>query len=124
MSERTARKLFLVAAVYGFLVLVPLFFLEARLAPNGAFQNPDQYYGFLGTAVAWQFAFLVIARNPVRFRPVMLAAAAEKLLPAAASVALFLLGRIDVWPLIPGGVDVLLGCLFLWAHTSLRGRAP
>ena len=59
---RFAKYTFLVAGVYGLLALAPQYFLE-RL--NGEMypppiNHPEYYYGFVGVALAWQIAFLVI----------------------------------------------------------------
>ena len=63
-------------------MLFPLYFLEDSLGqafPPPA-NRPEQYYGFIGVALAWQFGFLLISRDVRRFRPFMLPAAAEKFL--------------------------------------------
>ena len=75
-----ARRVFLIAGIYGLLVLLPLYFLEARIGRDQppAITHPEYFYGFLGVAVSWQVAFLVISRDPVRFRPLMVPAVLEK----------------------------------------------
>jgi hypothetical protein len=40
--------------------------------------HPAFYYGFVGVGLAWQVAFLIIATNPTRFRPLMVAGMIEK----------------------------------------------
>ena len=73
MSERTARLTFALAGIYGLIVLVPFFFLErwiAQAAPGGL-PHAEYYYGFLGAASVMQLVYLTIARDPVRFRPLM-----------------------------------------------------
>ena len=69
-----ARRTFLIAGVYGLLALVPMYFLEGRIGRDipPPITHPEYFYGFIGVAVAWQVAFLVIARDPVRFRPLMI----------------------------------------------------
>ncbi len=69
-----ARRVFLVAGIYGLIVLLPLYFMRPA-----ALARPEDYLGFIGTAVAWQLCFLVISRNPQRHRPLMLPAIVEKL---------------------------------------------
>lgn len=54
----------------------------------------EHFYGFVGVALAWQLAFLAIAREPLRLRPVMIAAAAEKLLFSGSSLVLIVLGQV------------------------------
>lgn len=113
-----ARRLFLVAAGYGFLVLVPQYLLFEK---NGrdyppAITHPEYYFGFIGVAVAWQVGFLVIARDPVRYRLLMLPAILEKALFGIPAVVLFALGRLGI-PMFAGGtVDLLLGLLFAVAY--------
>ena len=57
-----------------------MYFLEGRIGRDTPppITHPEFFYGFLGVAVAWQAAFLVIARDPVRFRPLMVPAVLEK----------------------------------------------
>jgi hypothetical protein len=110
-----ARRLFLISGIYGLLVLVPQFFLEDRFGRDypPAITHPEHFYGFLGVAVAWQVAFLVIARDPVRFRPMMLPAVLEKAAFGLSVVALFFRGRVPAVVLIFGLIDLTLGALFL-----------
>ena len=117
-ARRFARRVFTGAAVYGLLALVPQYFLEHRLNRDfpPAITHPEHFYGFVGIAIAWQFAFLVIARDPVRYRALMPVAMLEKLAFGGAAVALFALGRI-AWPVLAvGGVDLVLAALFLAAY--------
>lgn len=73
-----ARLVFAGAGMWGMCVLAPLFFLvdisgRHYLPPT---DYPQFFYGFLTVAFAWQVAFLVIAKDPVRFRPFILPAVA------------------------------------------------
>jgi len=54
-----------------------------------AHHPPALFYGFAGVALAWQFVFLIIASNPVRFRPLMLVGILEKLGFFLPTVALY-----------------------------------
>ena len=115
---RFAKIVFTAAGVYGLLVLVPQYFPEGRYGrdfppPVG---HPEHYYGFIGLAVAWQVVFLMIARDPVRYRPVMIAAVLEKLSFGMAVVILFALSRVAPLLLAPAGIDLLLGALFVAAY--------
>ena len=102
-----AKRVFTLAGIYGLSVLLPLYFL----APP-AISHPEFYYGFLGVAVAWQVAFLIIGRNPERFRPLMPAAILEKLGYGIAAVVLFFMGRLTGSLLAGGLIDLLLAALF------------
>ena len=123
---RTARVIFALAGIWGLLALVPFYFgYQMTGAPAPALAGgAEYYYGFLGVAVAWQIAFLVIASDPVRFRPLMLVAMVEKFLPAASMGLLHFHGHIATDnPFVAGSIaDALLGLLFLLAFIATRRR--
>jgi hypothetical protein len=86
---RFAKRVFIGAGIWGLVVLTPLSFtfdLVGREYPP-PITHPDLYYGFLGLGIAWQIGFLVIGRDPARFRPMMIPAVLEKFI--------FVLGRRD-----------------------------
>jgi hypothetical protein len=64
------------AGTWGVLVLTPLYFMFDVIGRQDPppITHPGFYYGFLSVGLAWQFAFLVMARDPARFRPMMIAA--------------------------------------------------
>jgi len=55
-----AKVVFLVAGIYGLIVLLPLYFMEAQTGRDypPPITHPEYYYGFIGVAVAWQLVFL------------------------------------------------------------------
>jgi hypothetical protein len=112
-----ARWVFGVAGVYGLLILTPMYFLEDRIGRNQPplINHPEYYYGFVGVAIAWQVAFLVISRDPVRYRLVMIPAIVEKASYVIALVMLFSSGRIP--PIVLGYSvgDFILCALFVVA---------
>jgi hypothetical protein len=99
-----SRWVFRLAGIYGLILLVPHYFMESHLAHDdpAGLTHPEFFYGFLGVAIAWQVAFLIIAHNPVRFRPMIIPAIIEKFSFAAAVGVLFLQQR------VPAGDDA--GC--------------
>lgn len=110
-----ARWTYLVAGIYGLLVLVPQYFLEEK---NGrdyppVINHPEYYYGFIGVAIAWQIAFLIISKDPRRYRPLMIASVIEKFSYGIAVVILYLQGRTGNMVLSTGMIDMVLGTLFL-----------
>ena len=119
---RFARWVFLIAGVYGLLVTLPMYFLEARIGRDQppAVTHPEFYYGFVGLCLAWQICFLIISRDPVRFRPIMLAAVIEKAAFAIAVPVLYSLGRVAVSGVVMAGIDAVLGVLFAAAWWKLR----
>ncbi len=115
---RAARLIFAAAGIYGLIVLTPLFFAGPYLDP--APNRPEDYYGFLGAAWVMQLVYLAIARDPVRFRPLMALAALAKAAFFATILTLWLQGRAAGPPMVLASVDALLGALFLVA----RARTP
>jgi hypothetical protein len=67
-------------------------------------------------ALAWQVAFLLISRDPRRYRLLMLPSILEKLSFAVATIVLFARGRIHSLVLGFGLADLILAALFLLAY--------
>ena len=122
MKDRFSSIVFLAAGIYGLIVLAPGFFGEKMVAEKmpPAVTHPEFYYGFLGVAVAWQVAFLIIARDPQRFRPIIPAAILEKLTFCVACAVLLALGRIPLIVAMGGAGDFVLGTLFTISYFRLR----
>jgi hypothetical protein len=114
---KVARWIFGIAAVYGFLVIAPLYFMEARIGRDDppAITHPEYFYGFIGVTLAWQVVFLLISRNPSRYRPLMLVSVLEKLAWGVPALVLFQQQRAGTTTLGFGGIDLLLGALFILA---------
>ena len=113
-----ARRVFLVAAIYGFIALLPQYVLEGKTGRDfpPAITHPEYYYGFIGVAVAWQIVFLVISRDPIRYRPLMLVAVVEKAAFGLPAIAIYLTGRLHFEMLVAGLIDMSLGVLFTMAY--------
>src|ERR1700675_784359 len=77
---KVAKIVFWIAGIWGVLVLTPLYFLFDVIGRQDppAITHPGFYYGFISVGLAWQVAFLVIARDPVRFRLMIIPAVIEK----------------------------------------------
>ena len=112
-----ARVVFWIASIWGILVLTPLYFMFDAIGRQDppAITHPGFYYGFVSVGLAWQVAFLFIARDPVRLRPMMIPSVIEKFGYGASLLILYLQQRLHPSDLVFGGVDVLLGVLFLLA---------
>src|SRR5262249_55151144 len=121
---RFARYVFLVAGVYGLLVLTPQLFFEERVGQDypPAVTHPEYFYGFLLVALSWQVAFLLMAQNPARFRPLIPAAILEKIGFPIASVLLFMRGRLVLLVLGFALVDLLFAALFVLAYVRTGGE--
>jgi hypothetical protein len=118
-----AKIVFYAAGIWGILVLTPLYFmfdLVGRQDPP-PITHPGFYYGFVGVGLAWQVAFLIIATNPVRFRPLMIACMIEKFSYAMSLTVLYLQRRLHASDLTFAAVDLLLGVLFVAAFLKTKG---
>jgi hypothetical protein len=122
---RFAKVVFRVAAVWGVLIITPLycmFDLIGRQDPP-AITHPAFFYGFVGLALAWQIAFFFIANDPVRYRPLMIPSICEKFSYATAVVVMVLQARTSRSDLLFAGTDFLLGVLFIIAYFKTPSRA-
>jgi hypothetical protein len=68
----------------------------------------------------WQFVFLILSRDPVRYRPLMLVAILEKACFAIPAVILLLQHRIPGLIFGFAMVDAFLAMLFLIAYVKTR----
>ena len=121
-QDRFSRVVFLLAGIYGIGVLAPGFFSEKILAERmpPAITHPEFYYGFFGVGLAWQVAFLIIAIDPQRFRPIIPAAILEKLSYAIACAMLYAEGRTPLIVVMGGAIDLVLGTLFTISFIRLK----
>jgi hypothetical protein len=121
-----ASVVFRVAAAWGLLVLVPLFFMfdGSGIAGNPPFTYPQAYFGFLCVALAWQLAFWVIGSDPGRFRPLMIPAMIEKFGFVLALAVLYALGRVGSREVLPALPDLVLGLLFVAAYVKTQPSTP
>jgi hypothetical protein len=120
-SPRSATLIYRVAAVYGILALAPQYFMETRIGVDTPppITHPEFFYGFVGLALVWQFAFLVIAGDPIRFRALMPITVLEKLSFGIPAVLLWAQGRLAGLMLLGGVTDLVLALLFClaWVRT-------
>ncbi len=110
-----AKIVFWVAGIWGLLVLTPLYFMFDLIGRNDPppITHPGFFYGFVGAALVWQIAFILIATDPVRYRPFMIPSVLEKLSYGAAVVTLVVQGRMHRSDLVFGRADLLLGLFFV-----------
>ena len=115
---RFARWVFTAAGVSGLIVMLPQLFLEARIGRDTPppITHPEYFYGFVWVTVAWQIAFLVIGRNPSRFRALMPVAVVEKFPFAITAFVLFAQARVGATILPFAAIDTLLGSLFVISY--------
>jgi len=120
-----AKIVFWAAGIWGVLILTPLYFIFDLIgrADPPPITHPGFYYGFAGVALAWQFAFFVIAADPMRFRPMMIPSVLEKLAWGLTVIVLRMQGRIGSGDMVMGSIDLLLGLLFVAAFVKTPQRA-
>lgn len=113
-----ARRVFLIAGIYGLIVVLPLYFLEAKTGRDypPPITHPEYYYGFIGVTAAWQILYLLVSTNPIRYRPVMIPPMLAKGSFVMAVTLLYLQGRVPLTMLGASMIDLLLLILFLVAY--------
>ena len=124
-----AQRVFHIAGIYGLAVLLPQYLMEflpptfvkeqlgEDVVPGAV--HPEHFYGFVGVALAWQVAFLIIARDPARYRLMMLPGILEKLAFGIAALALFAAGRLTATTTAFGVVDLVWAALFFVAFQKV-----
>ncbi len=118
-----AQRTLQIAGIYGILALAPQYFLEQKMGVDfpPPINHPEHFYGFVGVALAWQIAFLIMAKDPLRYRLLLIPAALEKFSYGLATLVLFAQGRLFALIMVTGLIDLVLGTLFL---LSFKLTAP
>jgi hypothetical protein len=124
--HKFSARVFLGAGIYGLAVLLPQYFLEGKLGRDfpPPITHPEHFYGFIGVALAWQFAFLFIACDVQRYRPMILPAILEKLSFGLAALVLYAQGRAVALVAGAGMIDLFLAVLFVIAFRASAATAP
>lgn len=120
-----ARKVFTGAGVWGLVVLAPLFFTLNQVGSQypPPVTHPEFYYGFVAVGIAWQIGFLVIGRDPVRLRPMMIPAVLEKFIFVGSLCVLYMQGSLRAGQFAAAGPDLLIGILFIVAFFKVDTRS-
>jgi hypothetical protein len=119
---RFAKIVFFVAGIYGLLILAPIYFMEGKIGRETppAITHPEYFYGFLGAGLAWQVLFLVVSRDPVLYRAMILPSVLEKISYGIALVVLYSQHRLALSVLSVGSVDWIFAFLFLAAYFKAK----
>jgi hypothetical protein len=116
-----ARIVFGAAGLFGIAVLISLFRSPHAWGRRSA---GPYYFGFATLALVGQIAFLVIAVDPCRFRPLMLVGVAKMWGFTLVAWVLHTQGRLVPEALAEGAVvDAVLGVAFVSAFITSRGSA-
>jgi hypothetical protein len=117
-----AKYTYLIAGIYGIVVLLPMYFLKDYVGQENPppLTHPEFFYGFIGVALAWQLVFLIISRNPVKYRSLMLPAILEKAAWGIPVLILFLQRQVSVSMLAAGISDLIWGVMFFIAYRKIN----
>jgi hypothetical protein len=120
-----AKLVFWIAAIWGVLIITPLYFMFDLIGRNDPppVTHPGFFYGFVGAALAWQIVFFLIARDPLRHRPLMIPSVIEKFTYGVAVGLLVMQERMHPADMIFGGFALLLGILFVVAYFNTRAES-
>ena len=116
-----ARWVFLIAGIYGVIVMTPMYFAEPAMNAAGQpMTHPEMLYGFVGITLAYQAVFFIISRDPARYRPLMLVSLWEKVSFGAAVWPLYLLGRTAGIVVVFATIDLFWMVMFAisWVRTK------
>ena len=114
--DKFPARMFRGAAIYGVIVLLPLYLTP--LPPIGG----EVFLGFVGLALVFQGVFWVIGGDPAKYRVLMPLGVAEKMVFGLPCLALWSRGYPVVQPVAGfAAIDVLLGIGFFlaWKRTPL-----
>ena len=117
---RFARIVFRIAGIYGFIVLLPQYFTEAKTGRDfpPPITHPEYYYGFIGITLTWQLLFILLSIDPVRYRLMMIPAMLEKLVFVVPVVILYYMHRVSGLIVGVSLVDLVLCILFVMAYVK------
>lgn len=115
---RFARWVFRLAGITGVLMVILPYFLEEQFGRDHPppVTHPELYYGFFGVTLSWQFMFLVIGSDPIRFRRAMIPAMMEKASFAIAIPILYALERVNLTWVGFASMDAMWLLLFIIAY--------
>ena len=112
-----ASRVFRIAAIYGVVVLLPLYLLPVphpwRLT----------HFGFVGVTLVFQAVFWIIARDPLHYRALMPLAICEKLIFGIPALAFFVQGQADPVQAVFGALDMFWATMFFLAMRRLRASS-
>lgn len=116
-AARFTRITFIIAAIYGCIAAPVLYFTDAP--------DPHRllYFAFAGIVLVFQGVFLVIARDPMRFAPLIPLAIFEKLSFAIPALAFWARGQVPLDMGLGGIVDLVFAGLFFVAWRRMRAAA-
>lgn len=123
---KAASYIYSAAGLYGASILLPQLFLEKTVSEKVApipRDSAQYFYGMYGAALAFQGVFLVMGRDPVRYRALIPFAVAEKLIFAGACAMLHGQKRLPEGMRLGALIDAVLGVAFIGTWFLTDGKA-
>ena len=113
-AAKFARRIYIIAAIYGFLAVPALYFTDAP--------DPHRllYFAFAGIALVFQGVFLVIARDPIRYAAFLPLTVFEKISFGIPALVFWSQGQAANDMALGGAVDLLFAALFVAAWLKVR----
>jgi hypothetical protein len=119
---KLAKWTFRTAGVFGLIVMIPMLFVEnliEQIMPP-AVNHPEFFYGFVVLNICWQILYLFLAKDPIRFRPMMIPAFLAKASAPVALIWLYLQRRISSQWITTSIMDGVFAILFLVSYWATR----
>jgi uncharacterized membrane protein YuzA (DUF378 family) len=115
---RFAKIVYRIAGIYGFIVLLPQYFLEDKTGRDfpPPITHSEFYYGFIGLALTWQLLFLLLSTDPVRYRLMMIPSMFEKVVFVVPVLILYSQQRVSGTIVAVSMVDLVFGVLFVISY--------
>ena len=119
MNMKLAKWTFRTAGIFGLIVMLPMLFLEKQIEQimPPSVNHPEFFYGFVILNICWQVLYLFVAKDPARFRPIMIPSFFAKASGPVALMWLYLQGRISsqwITTTIMDGVFAILFLISFW----------
>ena len=119
---KLAKWTFRTVGVFGLIVMIPMLFVEnliEQIMPP-AVNHPEFFYGFVVLNICWQILYLFLAKDPIRFRPMMIPAFLAKASAPVALIWLYLQRRISSQWITTSIMDGVFAILFLVSYWATR----
>lgn len=116
------KTVFWIAAIYGFILLIPMYFLMNRIGQEAppAISHPEFYYGFVGVTLLWQCIFVLIALDPLRYQAIIRIAILEKFSYTVPVLILYTMGKVQFNILGTALADPIFAIFFIIAYFRMK----
>lgn len=115
---KLAKWTFRTAGIFGLIVMVPMLFIEKLIVEimPPAVKHPEFFYGFVLLNICWQILYLIVSKDPIRLRPIMIPSFFAKASGPVALLWLHFQDRISSQWVTTIYMDALFAILFLVSY--------